>query len=283
MMAMKTTELIPAAGVPTKTKIGWQADHADKTKGLRVWIYGFACANEQSTPIVEKIGEKISSLDQLQTALAKARSIIPDGGTCPGAAFERALGMIMANDLVTRPYKAALLFTDGVFYDQPRPAVAAKGFTHFGVLTYALGISIAEERDNKGLTPKEVSDQKKQLLAFVNGEKSRFKNFGEEGYTTLNQISTSFVERLPIDAEAALPRVSDKPYWCGFSSSGRCLNTNPETFDTSKYCKWIPDDAAHFDGKGRCMDKNWCGWLDKATCNGDMFCNWLGGKCNFLG
>jgi hypothetical protein len=281
-LANKSSNLLPV--LPTKriTRIGWQDDYVDKSKGLRVWIYGFACANSQSTPIVEKIGEKISSLASLNAALAAARNIIPDGGTCPGATFERSLGMIMANDLTTRPYKAALLFTDGVFYDQPKPEAAANGFAHFGVLTYALGIAIPSAGDAKGLTPAEVRDQKKQLLAFVNGENDRFKNFGAEGYHTLTEIAQSFVERLPIDSENALPRISNKPYWCGFSSGERCINSNPETFDTSRYCKWIPNNPSNFFGSGRCMDKDWCGW-PKATCEADRFCDWFSKKCNFRG
>jgi hypothetical protein len=42
--------------------------------------------------------------------------------------FERSLGMIMANELLERPFKAAVLASDGVWYDSPRPETASKGF-----------------------------------------------------------------------------------------------------------------------------------------------------------
>ena len=86
--------------------------------------------NSQTTPVVFQIGEKLTNYTAFETALQGAQSLIPDGGTCPGAAFERALGQVMANDLITRPFKAALVYTDGVFFDQPAPQIAAKGFVH---------------------------------------------------------------------------------------------------------------------------------------------------------
>lgn len=41
--------------------------------------------------------------------------------------------LIQSNDLLARPYKAALLFTDGVFFDGELPAKAARGLQYFGV------------------------------------------------------------------------------------------------------------------------------------------------------
>jgi len=284
MMAEKASQLKPrTVGSGQPSVIGWNDDYADKTKGLRVWVYGFACTNSQSTPIVEKIGEKITGYASFLAAMTAASNIIPTGGTCPSAAFERSLGMIMANDLLIRPFKAALLFTDGVFYDQPKPEISSKGFPALGVLTYALGIAIPDNGDNNGLTPAEIKDQNKQLLGFVNGEADRFLNFDQAGYNALNEISTAFVDRLPSDAEANLPRLTRKPYFCGFTSSERCLNTNPDTFDTSKYCKWIPNDWNNFGGAGRCMDKDWCSWTVKSQCNVDSNCRWLGGTCYYTG
>ena len=102
----KSSNLVPLRrpGGRQPTRIGWKNEFpGDIRKGLRVWIYGFACTNQQSTPIVERIGERISSWAEFQSAMETARAIIPTGGTCPGAAFERAIGMIMANDLFTRP------------------------------------------------------------------------------------------------------------------------------------------------------------------------------------
>lgn len=283
-MATKSSQLKPLTrGSAPSAVIGWQDDHADKTKGLRVWVYGFACADQQSTPLVFRLGEKVSNATAFNQAMAAAASLIPDGGTCPGAAFERSLGMVMANDLLTRPWKAALLFTDGVFYDQPRPALAAKGLNYLGVFTYALGISIPTQGNDAGLTPAEIADQRKQLLAFVNGDATRFVNFDQRGYNALEAIASGFVNRLPADVEANLPNIEAKPYWCGFTNDERCLSTNPETFDTSKYCKWIPDSPSNPTGNGRCMDKIWCNWSTRASCAADRFCSWSSNRCSYNG
>jgi len=150
-------------------------------------------------------------------------------------------------------------------------------------MTYALGISIPINGDNKGLTAKEIRDQRTQMLAFVNGKSERYLNFGAEGYTILPDIATSFVTQLPEDAEEQLLAAGDRPWFCGWSSAQRCLSTNPETFDTSLYCKWIPNDPSNFNGRGRCMDKDWCSWTTKATCVADSHCAWQDKKCEFKG
>ena len=108
-------------------EMGWQGDNANMTHGLRVWTYGFACQDKQKVPLVFRVAEGANRAQDFEAALVQARLMIPDGGTCPGAAIERAVGQIMAKDLLERPYKAALLLTDGVFYDQPKPKKAAKG------------------------------------------------------------------------------------------------------------------------------------------------------------
>jgi hypothetical protein len=47
MLGTKASELRDRTEGPTqRPKIGWRDDYTDPTKGLRVWIYGFACANE---------------------------------------------------------------------------------------------------------------------------------------------------------------------------------------------------------------------------------------------
>ena len=63
----------------------------------------------QSTPIVEIIGERINTQEAFDAAIARAMALTPDGGTCPTAAVERALGQIMQYDYRERPYKAAIL------------------------------------------------------------------------------------------------------------------------------------------------------------------------------
>ena len=93
-------------------------------------------------------------------------------------------------------------------------------------MTYALGISIAKVgKSNEGLSPREIKDQKKQLLAFVNNDETRVVNFDQQGYNVLDSIAQAFVDRLPADTEANYIRVLEKPYWCGFTSSSVRLFT----------------------------------------------------------
>jgi len=80
--------------------------------------------------VVYRLAELVNNEADFVAAMKNASALIPDGGTCPSAAMERALGVMMANGLRTRPYKAAVLITDGVFYDNPKPKVAEKGFEY---------------------------------------------------------------------------------------------------------------------------------------------------------
>lgn len=265
-----------------RQEIGWSDDFKeldDPKKGLRVWVYGFACARGQKDPIVERIAERVTNLNDFNKALEQARDIIPDGGTCPSAAIQRSLGMMMANDLLLRPYKAALLFTDGRFYDMPYPEIAAKGLHFFGVLTYAFAIAIPREGKNFGLRPYEMEIQREQLLKFVNYDESKLKNFGKRGYQILDDIASDIVNQLPRDVQNIVPRIAAEPYYCGgFTNVFRCLNENPETFASAEVCKWIPNNPSRPQGKGICLGKFWCNWRTKALCKRDSFCTWRGKK-----
>ena len=86
--------------------------------------------HRQTVPVVQQIGEEVNNQADFNAAMLKATAIIPYGGTCPSAALERSLGMIMARDLLARPYKAGVLMTDGIFYDQPKPKIAEKGLEY---------------------------------------------------------------------------------------------------------------------------------------------------------
>jgi len=259
-------------------EIGWQDSMEDKTKGLRVWIYGFACAQDQTVPLVIRIGEKINSWEAFQSAMDYARPMMPDGGTCPGAAIERSVGQIMANDLISRPYKAALILTDGVFYDGTRSGQAAQGLFYFGVLTYALGIAIPEKNNNQGLTPEEIVGQRQQLLAFAQNDPTRVKNFGAEGINILDSIAQAFVEQIPEDIRKHFPRLFIKPYYCDFANNNeRCLNLEPANFPTGLYCKWIPYNLDNPEGNGQCVDK--CPYTNRAACLTASKCEWFEGFC----
>lgn len=96
-----------------------------------------------------------------------------------------------------------------------------RNFHAVGVLTYALGISIPSNGDKFGLTKQEIRTQREQLMAFVDNHEDRFLNFGEEGYLLLDAIVQDIIDVLPADVEASLPHIIEKPYWCGWSNSGR--------------------------------------------------------------
>jgi len=255
------------------TVVGWKDDSPEVIRGLRVWMYAFACSDHQSDPVLVKIGEQIGSAADFETAMTSAYTLIPDGGTCPGATIERTVAMIQGNDLLTRIYKTAILITDGVFYDMPQPRLAAQGLKYFGALTYSLGISIPSEGEDWGLTPAEIKTQRTQLLNFVQGDETRLFNFGAEGLNLLPAIAQELVDQLPYDALARLPVILEKPYWCGWTSEARCTETNPANTNTGQYCFW--------NSKSRkCFPKNWCQYTTKMACQKDQYCVWSSGKCS---
>ena len=186
--------------------------------------------------MVFRIGEEINNQAAFEAAIEAASSNIPFGGTCPSAAMERALGMIMATDLLARPFKAAVLLTDGVFYDNPKPKIVEKGFKYcelkyrrrnsyyiltpssVGVLTYALGIAIPSNGNNNGLTPEEMILQQNDLMAFTNKNADRIYNLGADGLGLLNTIGSDIIARLNTDVT---PVSFPKPYYCSFTSKSR--------------------------------------------------------------
>jgi hypothetical protein len=110
---------------------GWQSNWGvNSTRGIRVWVYGFACVDEyvhwlsshdvlnekltclllnsQREPVLDRIGEAISDPVSFATAMEFAKRLTPRGGTCPGAALERSVAMV-AKDFLHRPHKVGLL------------------------------------------------------------------------------------------------------------------------------------------------------------------------------
>ena len=119
--------------------MGWQSESADPTKGLRVTVYGFSCADQQSVPKTIPIALNINNQSDFEAALVNALQYVPTGGTCPGQTIDIVVRDIQVDPLtLTRPTKSAILLTDGIFYDTPRPDIAARGLQHFCVQTFAL-------------------------------------------------------------------------------------------------------------------------------------------------
>ena len=251
--------------------IGWKDQYpGDIQRGVRVWLYGFACTGGQSVPLIFSYGEKLGNASAFANAFANADATIPDGGTCPGAVINKVVADVQGNDLLTRPYKAAFLFTDGVFYDMPVPKEAEQGLFYFGVMTYALGISIPYQGVDFGLTPQEIKTQHNQLLDFVDNQPSRLFNFGTEGLMILNQIAQELANQLPHDVVSNKNKIIE-PYWCGYTNEIRCTEMNPVFTATGIYCKWN-----NFQRK--CFPKDYCKFTKK-QCLPDPYCNWAGKKC----
>jgi hypothetical protein len=254
-------------------KLGWKSEFpANLKRGIRVWMYAFACSGHQSEPLTITIGEKLSSKAEFDAAIQKANAMIPDGGTCPGAAIEKAAATVQGNDLLTRIYKTAILFTDGVFYDMPRPKKAVKGLFHFGVLTYSMGISIPSAGEDWGLNAAEIKKQRNQLLNFVGEDEDRLFNFGIEGLNLLDNIAQELADQLPEDAIKHFPDVEAEPYWCGWTSKLRCEETDPAQTNTGKYCRWNEE-------KKLCYNRNACQYPKRAACEKDPYCLWKYPKC----
>lgn len=274
IVALRATQIKYNEG---RTEIGWQDDFPeDLTKGLRIWVLGFYCKNRQKVPQVTEIAKKVTNYDDFVSALNEARGLIPDGGTCPSAAMQRALGYIMAgfqDEGNTRPYKFAMLFTDGVFYDGSLPKVSSQGFHALDVITMAFAIA-------PGLTEKPVAA--KQLLGFTNQREDRVYNLAN-GFSVLDDIANVIVSTFPGAVNTTLPRVFDKPYYCGsFTNDERCLFENPEGFRSIDFCKWLPSNPAKFTGNGRCVSivDTPCQRWRKTNCKRDQrYCRFKSGKC----
>ena len=259
--------------------LGWQNDFADKQRGLRVSMYAFACKENQRVPVTFVLGEKMTSLGMFESALANASDLVPMGGTCPGGAIERAAAQaqgvhgIVGDQLTDRYMKAAILLTDGLFYDGDRPAKAAQGLFHFNVMTYAMAIAVPYNGVNYGLKPGEILKQRAQLMKFVQNDASRLVNFGLEGIQTLDAVAESFVKRLPFEVVKNIDKVVKQPFWCGWTSPERCTTQKVQDVPTGLYCKWdLP--------RKTCLVKTWCNHRNKTECNKDLYCNWNLGKCS---
>jgi len=119
--------------------LSWQGDLTNPSKGLRVTVLAFSCTDQQTVPVTFQIGLNLNTQASFDAALQAAMALVPTGGTCPGQTIDMIVNMIQNDPLaLSRPIKSSILITDGIFYDEPRPAKAAQGLTHFCVQTYAL-------------------------------------------------------------------------------------------------------------------------------------------------
>jgi len=126
--------------------LGWAADHVEAGKGVRVNLIGFACTNDQKTPIVARYSEEmnggpitsLATLSQLLTEIGN--TVTPDGGTCPGMAIEENVMYVEMAPVSLYKEQATIFVSDGVVYDTPHPLSAKDGLEDYGVLRFALAL-----------------------------------------------------------------------------------------------------------------------------------------------
>ena len=260
------------------SRLGWQDSYnGDLTRGLRVSVYGFACSGDQSIPVTIPITEKAPNITKFQNDMQKADLLIPDGGSCPGQTIEHAAAQVQGNVdqpgnwFADRPFKAAFIISDGIWFDDPRPLLASKGLWYFDVLTFALGIALQQQGISYGLTESQIKLQNSNLLMFAQNDPSRFVNFGLHGINVIPTLTNALVKNLPKMVISSYYNIITKPYWCGWTNEPRCVDTNLIDQDTGTYCKW---NIQH----SKCYDKNYCLW-GRNVCATDPYCEWLEDKC----
>jgi hypothetical protein len=228
-----TALLAMQVGSPVRN-LGWASDF-QQAWGLRVNILGFACENHQHTPLVFSYSEidnggPIVSGATFIALLEKLRvEVIPFGGTCPGLAIEEAVKYVERSPQALFPYQTTILLTDGVFYDMPYPLHAVKGLEAYQVLRFSIGISVAKAGNNYGLTPQEINTQHDQLLGFVGGDKSKFKDM-KDGWALLSQVATEIASQIVFPLAQPIPRYT----WCGWRRAFNCNSDNKR----HGHCKW---------------------------------------------
>jgi hypothetical protein len=251
---------------PNLLNIGWAGEQSDPTKGLTVTVLGFACANNQQTPLVFQIGDGLDTEATFLAAVEYASThLAPDGGTCPGEAIDRMV-LHVQNSLM-RPFKAALLLTDGIYYDQPRPEDATKGLEYFNVIRFALGIAIPYPKNPDGLTPSERANQIKQLITFVGGHEDQLYDFDEEGYNLLDTVVDQIASLLPTIWQHRTQEFQANPFYCGYTTKELCVRRG----DTANFCKWNGKRCKY---KPRCdKPKKMCGKYS-IIFQPDLCCQW---------
>jgi len=246
----------------------WLDQSATPQLGLRVTVYAFSCTNDQQTPVTITIGVDISNQADFDAAMLDAQKYIPTGGTCPGQTIDAVVNDIQTDPLgQSRPTKAAILLTDGIFYDGKRSGLAARGLGHFCVQRMALGLPGGE----KGLTQAQTARQVAQLTAFA-GNASNVFNFGVQGYNLLDNIASDMMNAIAAtpDSQCWIDLTPATWDWCGYTSSDLCTAAG-------KACKWSPSNQ-------RCYPFSQCSGFAISLCRQMPACVWKARQgCKFVG
>ena len=173
---------------------------------------------------------------------------------------------------------AAVLATDGVFYDKNDITLAGEGLAYFGVVKFALGVALPLTEYPGGLKPWEIAAQTKYLTQWTDGNSAQLFNLGANGFNVLDTVATEIATMLPAMHKSQFDTtVLEDPYYCGgYSNQGRCQTTG----STNDICTWNKVTR-------RCLNKPRCHY-PKPACGGSAFlgiqdkcCAWsaMGGVC----
>ena len=244
--------------VPTNQRtVGWYRSYGGgiHNKGLRVSVFEFWCENSQTQPQMKRLIDYATSYEQLLPVLEDARiNDIPDGGTCPHQVIEAVVRSIMRDsNREVRPFKTAIMISDGITYDGNLLAKAAKGLHHYNVATFAIGIAIPTRFDKHGLSDGERKKQKKQLRSFA-GTRRRVFSLNQKGFELLPTIAQQLADDMPSEV---VQSPQTEPF-CGWIWESTCKN-----FDD--VCK------LQF---GKCRPINWCNYRRAMPCRKDKNCAW---------
>lgn len=235
-------EIVRTKAGPNRNRdLGWydsfNQGQGQVAKGLRLNVIGFACRNNQRTPKVfpysDDMGGIVTSRAKLVQLLDELRqSIIPDGGTCPGLAIEYTIRKIEEQSFARFPLQSVILATDGRFYDMPYPERATTGLDAYSVLKFAVGIAIADNNNDFGLTKKERIIQANQLSSFVEPNPTLFKNVGVDGWALLDEVAKEITDDLATFASS--PSGLRRYTWCGWRRRSNCKRSGFREGN----CKW---------------------------------------------
>jgi hypothetical protein len=268
--------------------IGWG-------KGLRVGLYAFWCSNHQTVPQMQIFTPLTASLIEFNDAIKLARTVKPDGGTCPGQALEYAHSTIEKTNPRPYPYSALITLTDGLFYDMPRPAKVYDSLrNNLCVNTYAVGVSYnnpgtGDHPGTQGFTQAERDIQAGQMKlasgltydgqsrAYIITTSVVLPNPWQRVYNLTAVLAAEIVRELKHYATSGANYSSSCTSlhpWCGYGDSTLCNDPWRQRF-----CKWRGNqpgrwctrvsDCFVYVGKGK----------SSGDCGNDQFCKWQGAEC----
>ena len=229
------------AGMGKTRRLGWAGDSSNigftsPARGLRVNLVGFACSNNQRTPLVLQwtpLGNPVTSRTNLVSLLNNLRaSVTPDGGTCPGLAIEQAVKHIETTKELRNPLHTVILVTDGVFYDMPFPERAVTGLEAYKALRFAIGIAISKKNGQYGMRPEERAVQQQQLSMFVGSRKSLFKDLGGLGWSALESVAADIAR--DVARNFFLGKPIPRGTWCGWRRLFNCASDSYR----NRNCEW---------------------------------------------